>query len=240
MNGAFECTHCGACCKKETSPINLSLGDISRLAEFLKKKPSELIGKEIKMRPFVNPQEPGKFDIELGLPKPCPFWKDNKCSVYEARPLNCRLFPFWLFATLTEEEIKEQTLPEYECVINSKIDEPHKNIYKEYTKKIGAMIMREARATDEFLRENNLTQSVSLTDKHELVLKVLEGPGPGTEQTFIELVRIGESRMDKEKYAHLPEIIENQLNNKDIQSSFASEDELNQAEQILSKGCVRK
>jgi hypothetical protein len=37
--------------------------------------------------------------------KPCPFLKDNRCTVYEARPEQCRKYPY-----LYEPEFSSRTL----------------------------------------------------------------------------------------------------------------------------------
>jgi hypothetical protein len=33
----------------------------------------------------------------------CVFWRDGGCSVYESRPLQCRLYPFWPAAVASRE-----------------------------------------------------------------------------------------------------------------------------------------
>jgi hypothetical protein len=35
-----------------------------------------------------------KFHLKELRPQ-CPFLRDNQCSIYEARPLQCRAWPFW-------------------------------------------------------------------------------------------------------------------------------------------------
>ncbi|MFQ5682586.1 MAG: YkgJ family cysteine cluster protein [Candidatus Binatia bacterium] len=35
-----------------------------------------------------------KFHLKQLRPQ-CPFLKDNQCSIYEARPIQCRTWPFW-------------------------------------------------------------------------------------------------------------------------------------------------
>jgi Fe-S-cluster containining protein len=34
----------------------------------------------------------------------CVFWRDEGCSVYEARPLQCRSFPFWSSCLSSKEQ----------------------------------------------------------------------------------------------------------------------------------------
>jgi len=78
----IDCTSCAACCK-EVSP-HFGPTDIKRLASHMGLQPSEFIAMYLRK------------DSEEGLllkSTPCPFLKDNKCSVYECRPRDCRSFP---------------------------------------------------------------------------------------------------------------------------------------------------
>ena len=232
MKGAFECTHCGACCKKETSPVNVTLGDVKRIAQFLGKDPKEILGKEIKIRPFMDPNEPGKFELELGLPKPCHFWKDNRCSIYSARPLNCRLFPFWLFASLRDEQIKEQTLPGYDCVINANVDMDHRVTYREYVRRLSSQIMKESKETDEFMEINDFSDKITVQGMDDEIELVMEGPGPKTEETYVKIVQAAESKIKKKKYENMPETISEYLKTPEHKS--ASIEELEKIDQVLS------
>jgi uncharacterized protein len=80
----IDCTRCANCCK--TMPPSLSKKDVKRIADFLDKKPEEII--ENYLKPDEN--EPHSWEMN-GLP--CPFLVDDKCSIYEARPEACRSFP---------------------------------------------------------------------------------------------------------------------------------------------------
>lgn len=223
MKGAFECTHCGACCKKETSPVNITLGDIKRISKFLGKDPKELIGNEIKIRPFMDAESPGRFELELGLPKPCHFWKDSKCSIYEARPLNCRLFPFWLYATQPDESIIEQALPGYDCVLNSKVDNDHRLTYREYSTILSRILMAESKETDEFMEINDFSDEVELEGHEEDFGTILGIPGKKTEEAFVRVIRDAETKIKIGKYAKLPETISEHLKN---EAKFEPSEEL--------------
>lgn len=76
----IDCTKCGNCCR-EISPV-LREEDIKRISEMLKISRDEFI------KEYTKTDED---DIIFNLP--CPFLKENKCSVYEARPDDCRNFP---------------------------------------------------------------------------------------------------------------------------------------------------
>ncbi len=80
----IDCLDCANCCKT-TSPIFRDK-DINRLAKHLKIKASDFITTYLKI----------DTDNDYVLKQaPCPFlWlDDNKCSVYEYRPLACREYP---------------------------------------------------------------------------------------------------------------------------------------------------
>jgi Fe-S-cluster containining protein len=85
----FECQDCGGCClsRGEYAYVYLKAYDRKRLADFLR----------ISTRDFTI-RYTGKTDGILHLKDPdkdCLFLQDGRCSVYEARPRQCRSWPFW-------------------------------------------------------------------------------------------------------------------------------------------------
>lgn len=79
----IDCLACANCCKT-TSPIFRDI-DIRRLAKRLRIKPVDFIEKYLHLdheKDYVLQQSPCAFLQE-----------DNKCSVYEDRPLACREYP---------------------------------------------------------------------------------------------------------------------------------------------------
>ena len=87
----FSCIRCSSCCRQESGFVFLSENDLLRLQNALSLVRSQFIGiycrwvasGSIKL---LSLKEKSNYD--------CIFWKDA-CSVYEARPLQCRSFPFW-------------------------------------------------------------------------------------------------------------------------------------------------
>lgn len=79
-----DCLACANCCRT-TSPIFRDR-DIDRLAKHLRIRPADLIDQHLKL------DEDGDYVLRIA---PCPFLdlEDNKCSVYEHRPLACREYP---------------------------------------------------------------------------------------------------------------------------------------------------
>ena len=79
----IDCLSCANCCKT-TSPIFRDV-DIKRISKKLKIKESQFINSYLKMdeeHDYVLKKSPCFF---LG--------EDNKCSIYEDRPLACREYP---------------------------------------------------------------------------------------------------------------------------------------------------
>lgn len=79
----IDCLECANCCKT-TSPIFRDV-DIKRIAKYLRMKENQFIDAYLRMdedSDYVLKQSPCAF---LG--------NDNKCSIYEFRPLACREYP---------------------------------------------------------------------------------------------------------------------------------------------------
>jgi len=85
----FECQGEGKCCvsRGNYGYVYLSFGDRKRLATFLKMKTAEFSAK-------FTEKEDGMIQLKY-RDKDCPFLKNNRCSVYDARPWQCRTWPFW-------------------------------------------------------------------------------------------------------------------------------------------------
>ncbi len=144
---SFLCTHCGACCNETLVQINLTFGDIARISKHLKKSIKDLFDEEIiDFNPFLDP-ETGNYDVELGLNKPCLLRENNKCKVYCARPLNCRLFPYWIIGKFGNET-KEMFSDDYKGVANMTLNDKDILKYKEYAMEIGKILLKESKYTD--------------------------------------------------------------------------------------------
>ena len=155
----FECKHCGQCCIDECTQINLSIADIARIAKFLNIGIGELIPK-IGFRPFANPENTNEFDYEIGLNIPCEFREGERCKIYPARPLNCRIFPSFFLGNFETEQLKDVIDPSHKCIAEGISMTPEeKEKYKKYAEFIGNKILEEAKLTEEFYKKNSLNQS---------------------------------------------------------------------------------
>lgn len=96
----FRCTLCGDCCRNLENAVMLESLDAYRLLQYLKKSGSPITGMDELYDRYTEPiplNEQGYPICVLKTRGPqheCIFLKNNRCSVYEARPRTCRLYPF--------------------------------------------------------------------------------------------------------------------------------------------------
>ena len=96
----FRCTLCGACCRnvKETVPVDCK--DAFYLTKHLRDLGMDIYCVDQFLEQYAEPallDECGFFVYFLksvGEDNACIFLEDNRCSVQEAKPLACRLYPF--------------------------------------------------------------------------------------------------------------------------------------------------
>lgn len=83
----FECTGCGACCKLGGGFVYPSLEDVGFAARHLDLSVKEFTSKYMDMheRQYVFKNDGDN----------CIFYGENGCTIYEARPTQCRTYPFW-------------------------------------------------------------------------------------------------------------------------------------------------
>lgn len=87
----FECQGSGKCCTShgEYGFVFLTLKDRKRFADYLKITTREFTKK------YCDKYH-GAFHLKEDPKNPdCLFLKNKRCSVYEARPAQCRTWPFW-------------------------------------------------------------------------------------------------------------------------------------------------
>lgn len=79
----IDCTKCGNCCK--SLMINVDDTDAARLSTHLNLEKDAFYNK------YVERSSQGALSVMNAIP--CHFLQENKCTVYEARPTECREFP---------------------------------------------------------------------------------------------------------------------------------------------------
>jgi Fe-S-cluster containining protein len=88
----FSCTRCSACCRYEPGYVFLTENDVGVLAVALKMDYNDFVKGFCRWIPSAGRTE--RLSLKEKSNYDCIFWKYG-CSVYEARPLQCRAFPFW-------------------------------------------------------------------------------------------------------------------------------------------------
>lgn len=108
---SFEASVCdaceGNCCIGESGYIWINQSEIKVLAKHLNLDVEELVFKHLRKIGY-------KYSIkELQIAKDnysCMFFdlEKKQCSVYEARPRQCKTFPFWDYFKTNIEEVKNE------------------------------------------------------------------------------------------------------------------------------------
>lgn len=85
----FECQGSGRCCVSRDGYgyVYVTLEDRRRFADYFKMTVKEFTKEYCE-------KDDGIWKIR-DFTSACRFLKDNRCSVYEARPTQCRTWPFW-------------------------------------------------------------------------------------------------------------------------------------------------
>jgi Fe-S-cluster containining protein len=80
-----NCSGCASCCMESVNTFYIEFLNIYRYLEQNKNLKNKLFPKILNF-----------YFLELVKKMPCPFLTDEKkCSIYEVRPLTCRLFGYW-------------------------------------------------------------------------------------------------------------------------------------------------
>lgn len=96
---AFKCTRCGDCCRGIKESVMLESLDAYRLAKHLRQTDPSIQQMDDMLMKYADPVPltDNGFPIyvlkTLGEDDTCIFLKENRCTVYPARPRTCRLYP---------------------------------------------------------------------------------------------------------------------------------------------------
>lgn len=87
----FDCTRCGACCSGGPDEhVFLADGEAERIAAYLG------IGRDWFCRRYLARTEEGDLVLATEPGGACVLLcHDGTCRAYEARPVQCRTYPFW-------------------------------------------------------------------------------------------------------------------------------------------------
>lgn len=97
----FQCTGCGKCCTGSPGYVFLSLQDLERLAAHFGLSAEDFAQKYTRLvdGQYALIDRPESFD--------CIFLQEKKCTVYEARPVQCKTFPWWIQNLKDKSDWKE-------------------------------------------------------------------------------------------------------------------------------------
>jgi Fe-S-cluster containining protein len=94
----FECAMCGRCCAHQDL-VGLSAYELYGLASYMKMEPAAFFDKYCVLT--ATSLDPGRRLYVRTEDGACPFLKDDRCVVYEARPYACEAYPmrvYWSIA----------------------------------------------------------------------------------------------------------------------------------------------
>lgn len=141
----FECKRCGHCCRR--IPVELDDEEVARLCKVLK------INFEEFEREYLDPTANGVY-----LKLPCPFLKENLCTIYECRPETCRFYPFRPDDSIASCPMGLEIIDKIVASKVTKIVIP-RNIPEDIRKKLPPeIVIQEEDAPQEFLISMKATQ----------------------------------------------------------------------------------
>lgn len=97
----FECTGCGQCCTGAPGAVWVTEEEVEKMAavkNMLLRDFKKHFVRTLDGRLSLN-EDPKNFD--------CVFLKNKRCTIYEARPLQCKTFPWWPGVLSDEASWKE-------------------------------------------------------------------------------------------------------------------------------------
>jgi Fe-S-cluster containining protein len=97
----FRCTRCGHCCTGEPGFVWVGDDDLAAIAE-LRGEPVDQV------KALYTKKASRGLSLREKLNGDCVFWDGERgCTVYEARPPQCRTWPFWESNVATEEDWRQ-------------------------------------------------------------------------------------------------------------------------------------
>ena len=96
----FRCIGCGACCRHVRQSVPLESLDVFRLAKYLRDAGADIRSADDFLAQYAEPvllDECGYTMYMLvvtGADDACIFLKNSRCTVHQAKPRACRLYPF--------------------------------------------------------------------------------------------------------------------------------------------------
>lgn len=99
------CSTCqGKCCTGESGYIYVTQEEIVKISTLLNLEVSDFMAKYL----FKNGYKYSIKEVKYSDSYECAFYSraTNGCSIYDARPLQCKTFPFWDYFKTRVDELK--------------------------------------------------------------------------------------------------------------------------------------
>jgi Fe-S-cluster containining protein len=97
----FECTRCSTCCRLTPGYVFLSSPDLVALSSAMGLSKKDFLATYCRT---INLGVARRVSLREKPNLDCILWENSGCSQYEARPLQCRSFPFWSACVSSREE----------------------------------------------------------------------------------------------------------------------------------------
>lgn len=101
----FGCKKCGRCCKHRTDII-LNPEDIFRIAQYLQRRPIEIIDRYCNMDMRNTSKLPYVYIKPVGQEEVCPFLQKKKCIIHKAKPVVCAIYPLGRLISLENMKVE--------------------------------------------------------------------------------------------------------------------------------------
>ena len=101
----FSCTQCGKCCwgRGDVAHVYVNYEERQRLADFLDLDLATF------NRRYTRLEDDGHRNLKF-MDDHCVFLEEGICTVHEAKPTQCRTWPFWEELLESPEAYREQVL----------------------------------------------------------------------------------------------------------------------------------
>jgi len=234
----FKCFHCGECCVNPATQINITVGDLVRLGKDTGLSVADLFKKHAGIVPFQTEKD-FIYEMDLGLHIPCEFRKDLKCTNYQARPMNCRLFPLWIL--VEKEDEADFILTELNKCKGQRLTGQSKIKTTKYVNMIKALLLNESKISDEIVKDLGLSKKVDireLSGYDEFVVgakkkvDAVEGKGLKRKVAEREKVKFIKNYFS-ERYVGVGKKIEDELTKRDLLKRIMPLHEVQFAENVL-------
>lgn len=124
----FSCKRCSHCCTTEPGYVYLSVDDLEKLTSSKKLSTNEFIEKFCRWVGYYDGTE-----VLCLKEKPnydCILWENDGCSAYNARPVQCRTYPFWthLLTSKANWDCEKKDCPGINCGSHHTFEEISQNL----------------------------------------------------------------------------------------------------------------